>query len=251
MICPKCNTKSPDNSIACYHCGHSFKKKNWRKYLFVGLPIIVVIIAAYFIIIHQVKLSEINKKLEEAIGKDAGYTETIIKVEKDASSITYQELFDLCDKSIDQRTNLIVELRGLYSSIENETKNKLLEFLNYENELIRNKKQFYQKLFSFSSALIAYQEHSSDPPRSITDGWDYYFEMSNKLKSEVIDAAFKMELDADMFIYSYSEIVKREKEVKILLDDSNIRFQGFFQKYEKENIKKAEDAKTLASRVSS
>lgn len=250
MICPKCKTELPENSIACFHCGHSFKKRNYKKFIIIGLPIIIVLVASYFFINHQLKLSEINQKLEEAIGKDAGYTETIIKIEKDASSITYQELFDLCDKSIDGRTELIVELRGLYPSIESETKNKLIDFLNYENELIRNKKQFYRKKLSFSSALDSYQEHSTDYPSS-SYGWDYYFERSKKLRSELFTAASEMKENAEQFIKAYSDIVKKEKDVKKVLEDEDIRFQGFFQKYEKENIKIAEDAKNLASSVSS
>ena len=250
MICPKCKTELPENSVACFQCGHSFKKRNWYKYLFIGIPVIIILIAAYFFINHQLKLSEINQKLEEAIGKDAGYTETIIKVEKDASSITYQELFDLCDKSIEGRTELIVELRGLYPSIESETKNKLIDFLNYENELIRNKKQFYRKQLSFSSALESYKEHSSDFPSS-SYGWDYYFERSRKLRTEMVNAATEMKTNADQFINAYSELLKKEKHLKVILDKAGIRFQGFFQKYENEYIKLAEDAKELADKIKS
>lgn len=78
------------------------------------------------------KISSLYSKLEEAVGKDAGYTETIIKVEAEASSMTYKELFDLCEKSIEGRTNLIVELRGLYPEIKSELKEKLIDFLNAE-----------------------------------------------------------------------------------------------------------------------
>jgi len=55
-------------------------------------------------------------------------------------SITYKEIFGLCDKSIESRTNLIIELRGLYPNIKYDLKEKLVDFLNSENELVRSKR---------------------------------------------------------------------------------------------------------------
>jgi len=248
MNCPKCNTELPTNSVACFKCGYSLKKTNWFKYVLIILPLIAVIIGGYIYISHQMRLSEINKKLEEAIGKDAGFTETIIKVEKDASSITYQELFDLCDKSIEQRTNLIVELRGLYPDIESNVKDKLIEFLNNESELVRNKKQFYRKKLTFSSANDSYIEHTKDTPSSLY-GWDYYWKRWDKLKISMFEAAGEMETNAQRFINCYHEIVSKEKELKPLLKEENIRYNGFFEKYAEENFKIAEDAKELAKSV--
>ncbi len=77
------------------------------------------------------------------------------------------------------------------------------------------------------------------------------YERSRKLKGEMITAALEMETNADQFINVYSAMVKKEREVKKVLNDSSIRFQGFFEKYEKDNIKIAEDAKELASKVNS
>jgi hypothetical protein len=206
--------------------------------------VIVLAIVGYFVS-PPVGLSSLNSELEEAVQKDAGYTESIIKVETEASTISYKELFDLCEKSIEGRTNLIVQLRGLYPETESELKNKLIEFLNAENELVRQKSQFYRKQLAFSSSFDLYKAHLENLPSSYY-GWDYWEKSSKELKSEMEKAASDMTQSADCFVSTYKTLVENESVLKRSMELAGLRFVGFFEKYQQSNIRLAEDAKTLA-----
>jgi pimeloyl-ACP methyl ester carboxylesterase len=67
MICPKCNTELPVNSVACFHCGYHFKKKNKRKYIYISLPIIIILLALYYFLNHQFKLYAIIQEIPEKV----------------------------------------------------------------------------------------------------------------------------------------------------------------------------------------
>src|SRR5580704_13590737 len=101
---------------------------------------------------RQYRLHDVKQRLGEAIGKDQGLTETILKIESESSKITFAEVFELCNKSVDARTNLIVELRGLHPEMDYQLKVQLLEYLNAENEFVRAKRELYKKMMQASSA---------------------------------------------------------------------------------------------------
>jgi hypothetical protein len=119
---------------------------------------------------QQYRLHEVKQKLGEAIGKDLGLTETILKVESESSKITFAELFELCNKSVDGRTNLIVELRGLHPEMDYALKEQLIKYLNAENEFVRSKREFYAKVMQASSASETYVQQPRTRRRPPTDG---------------------------------------------------------------------------------
>jgi len=162
--------------------------------------------------------------------------------------MTYKELFGLCEKSIEGRTNLIVELPGLYPEIKSEIKEKLIDFLNAENELIRKKSGFYRKQLALSTALETYNDRFKDYIRS-TYSYDFYRERYEDSKTEVRKAALEMVEYADGFISTYQTLVRQESEVKRKMDEVGLRFVGFFEKYQSSNLKLAEDAKSTASGI--
>jgi hypothetical protein len=187
----------------------------------------------------------LKEKIEEAIGRDAGYTETILRVEKDSSNMNYQELFELCDKSIDGRTNLIVELRGLYPDIRYELKEKLIDFLNDENELIRAKRSLYRKSLKFSTKREALQEKLQDATCSGCSV-EYYVEQKARLKRELdqlIQSVSEVEGNADEFHNRYQTVVEKERILSQSLNNAQIRFNSIFAKYQEENNKAVLDAK--------
>lgn len=67
MICPKCNTELPENSVACSHCGYALKRKKKRKYILISLPIIMILLALYFFINHQSRLYAIIQEIPEKV----------------------------------------------------------------------------------------------------------------------------------------------------------------------------------------
>lgn len=158
-----------------------------RPIVWAACALIVVIGAAIFAF-HEYRLHEINQALGAAIGKDQGLTETILKVESDSSKITFAELFELCNKSVEGRTNLIVELRGLHPEMDYELKERLIAYLNAENDFVRAKREFYSKVMQGSSATNMYLEHIRNPPSSIY-GWEFFNDQVRQLRQKVLEAA--------------------------------------------------------------
>ena len=282
--CPSCGAKyQADSQLAgkigkCKHCGSPVKvpeiihdtesasctamevvshnrsnppkRKSFRA-LKVSAIIFVLItvlgVGAKFGYDHY-RIFQLMQKLEEAIGKNAGCTETILKVEAEASRMTYKELFDLCDKSIEDRTNLIVELRGLYPDIDNKLKENLIEFLNHENELIRSKRAFYRHQLTFSNSTKILQEHLSDTPSS-SNGRDYYRKKVNKLNTELIDYITEIVASADNFKSNYLKLVEQESTLGNSMNAEGIRFPAIFKEYKDSNIKLADESKTVAEAI--
>jgi len=140
------------------------------------------------------------------------------------------ELFSLCDKSIDDRTNLIIELRGLYPEIDYELKEELLEFLNHENELTRAKRAFYRHQLTMSGSRERLQEHVSDVPSSHY-GWDYYEKRTGSLKTKLIKAVTDIISSADTFKSNYIKLVEQQSASSTSMSAEGIRFPTIFKKY--------------------
>lgn len=197
---------------------------------------------------HFKRQSAIKAKLEEAIGRDAGYTETILKMEKDSGHITYAEFFELCNKSTDERTNLIVELRGLYPSINSATKDKLIDFLNAENDAIRAKRDLYRRKMLLSSAMESALEAAKDRPDS-EYGWQYYRQRLTRAKDEAVEAAKNLQESGGAFITSYDNALKMEKNVAEAASRSGIRFKPAFKEYDQSNRDRAKESIDAAEQV--
>ncbi|HPG40233.1 MAG TPA: hypothetical protein PLP19_14715 [bacterium] len=225
-----------------------FKLGKIFKVTSLSIVIIAILILGTKFGYNYYRVFQLKHKLEEAIGKNAGYTETILKVESEASGMTFKELFDLCEKSIADRTNLIIELRGLYPDINFELKEKLIIFLNDENELIRAKRAFYNHQLDFTSSVELFQNHISDTPTSLY-GWDYYTKRTNLLKSELIQEITKIINSADNFKSNYVKLVEQENILTNSMNNENIRFPTIFKQYEESNIKLADDSITTAKEI--
>lgn len=208
----------------------------------VALFAIVGVVGSIFGYQHY-RISSLNNKIEEALGRDSGYTDTILKVEQEASRMNYKELFDLCDKSIENRTNLIVELRGLYPDIEYELKEEIINFLNNENELVRAKRIFYQKQLELSSTMTMLTELT--PPSSYY-AWDIYEQRRNKIKGELLKASMEMISSADDFSKSYEKLIEQESSLSPKMTNAGIRFNAIFNKYQESNSKAVIEAKKHA-----
>ena|GEM_PF-3056887 len=229
IFCSKCGTQLPDNSVVCSKCG---KRQIHRSYLKVAIGatslIIVLVIAGYFVK-RQMKLSAFDAKLEEVIRKDAGYTETIIVAEDNASSMSYQEILDLCDKSIEERTNLIVELRGTYPENQGELKSKLISFLNSENELIRQESRLYhsESVYSLSNKSLRDAKKDYDSSHN-----SYDLERLKRNITEVENAMYEMAGNNLMLVSSYNAVLEEESGLKTAMDQGGIHF---VQKYQESN----------------
>jgi hypothetical protein len=105
-----------------------------------------------------------NKKrtIVEALAKDAAVTETLLKMELETTGVTYRELFAFCDKSVDQRNALIVDMRVGTTILPPSTSAAVIEFLNAENGFARAKSAFFAASLALDSALQARNEQGAE-----------------------------------------------------------------------------------------
>jgi hypothetical protein len=192
------------------------------------------------------RYSAMKDKLQEAVSKDAGYTETLLRIESESSHMTFGELFALCDKSIEGRTNLIIELRGLYPSINPKLKDELIDYLNAENEFARAKRGFYRKQMQYSSAVDLYKDAVEDVPASYY-GADFYRANTARRKRETNDASLELQRSADNFLESYGKVLVVEDGMARAASTSGVRFVSIFKEYEKENRTAATNIQQYAS----
>lgn len=261
IICANCghtNTRSGYSTI-CEKCGKSFRQtqstavthrslpaESKRKFIYIAIGVVILASVACIFGYRYYRVSQLKGKLEEAIGRDGGYIETILKTEKESSNMTYKEFFDLCDKSIEARTNLIVELRGLYPDIQYDAKESLVEFLNNENELVRAKRNFYRKQFDFSSSLKLYEDETLPSSEYLID---YYIERKAQFKSDVLKAISEMLDSADNFQISYERILSLEASFVDKMTDASIRFNSNFKNFQEANNKMILEAKRVAKDI--
>jgi hypothetical protein len=188
----------------------------------------------------------LNQKLAEAIGTDRGLTETILKIETESSKITYGELFELCNKSVESRTNLIVELRGVYPQVDSRLKEHLIEYLTAENEFVRSKRDFYRHAMEESYAFEAYLEAAKNFA-SASYGWEVYLREKSNQRGKVLKASHETTESADDFLKAYEKMGKQEAKIRGEAAGAGLNFAPIFSQYAKDNTKRATDAKTAST----
>lgn len=205
-----------------------------KKIILIILLILVIGLPTGYYINYRIKVSNFNEKLQNALGKDAGLIETILKVESESLSMSFQELFNLCDKSVNDRTNIIVDLRGLYPQMESKLKDSLIDFLNKENELVRAKSQAYRQIMNFSTNLKLLREYKSEYHYSYDE---FYYSQLHKYKSDILENISEMDNDLQTFRTNYNSLIIKEKNISLLIKKESLRFIPFFDKYKKSNFK--------------
>jgi hypothetical protein len=101
------------------------------------------------------ELAEKKQGIAQALAKDAAFTETLLKMELESTGVTYKELLDFCDKSIDQRNTLIVEMRVNTTMLTPNTSGAIFDFLNAENGFARAKRAFFSASLELDTAQQA------------------------------------------------------------------------------------------------
>jgi len=214
---------------------------------------------------QQYRLYGLKARLQEAIARDAGYTETILKLEKDAPSVTYQELFELCDKSINKRTDLIAEVRGLYPDVNAPAKEKLIEYLNSVNGFVRSKKAFFTAHLRMSSILDtqsefvrrsnAYQAAVAGDlrRRDVTSAeanlsaWNVLIREGAQLDEQVRSATSEAVAKADAYARACDELARTESESERALRMLGVPFRPIFRAYHRQSLEEADKLKGIAS----
>ena len=207
-----------------------------KKIIISVILLIVIAVFAVIFINQRIKIHNLNDKLQQALGKDQGLIETILKIESESNSMSYKELFDLCDKSVTERTNILVELRGLYPEMESQLKDSLISYFNNENELVRSKSQAYRKSMSFSTNLDILKDYSRDYSYSEYT-YDIYNSYIRKLKREMTEDAIEMRYNLSTFRNNYNLLLTNEKNLLLLMEKEHLRFLPIYDKYKQSNFK--------------
>lgn len=210
------------------------------------LSAVVLLAVGLWIASNIYQTRALNQKLAEAIGKDRGLTETILKIEAESSKMTYGELFELCNKSVESRTNLIVELRGVYPQVDSKLKEHLIEYLTAENEFVRAKRDFYRHSMEQSSAFESYLEAARNFSRS-SYGWEIYLREKSDQREKVMKASAETTQSADEFLKAYENMGKQEAKIGGEAAGAGLNFTPIFSHYAKDNRKRADDAKTAST----
>lgn len=195
----------------------------------ISVVILLVLAIAVRYGYRHYRVSPIKNGIQKALAKDAAYTELILKVEAEPSSISYQEFFDLCDKSIDARTVLIIEVQGLYPEFHYHLKDKVIEFLKDETALIRAKKAVYRKQITFSA---------------LTDN-----RMGVSTIAQLVEPADNLADSALEFSKTYGAGLNKETALAQEMENERLLFTRILKKYEESNLKAATKHKNTASAV--
>jgi hypothetical protein len=184
------------------------------------------------------KASTEQAKLEQALRDDSSYAERILNLEDDAPGLSYDELFTLCNKAIEQHTALMAQLQGIYPSIDLQLKARLIAYLDAANEVTREKKALFQDeqeafKFNFNNKIESHQGFAT-----------YHVSARiNALKplQEYDRAAYR-------FQKAYEKVLKLEYAAEEQAKRCNIRFTPVFRTYQGSNFERAELAHQISAR---
>lgn len=101
---------------------------------------------------EQQRVTAAKVELQKILAKDGAYMESVLGTEQNESRLSYKEFFDLCDKAIEGKRTLMVDLRGAGVGLEPALVESARAFLEAGNVLIRAKRQIYQEQFELDVA---------------------------------------------------------------------------------------------------
>src|ERR1035438_8637001 len=180
-------------------------------------------------------------------------------MELEATGVTYKELFGFCDKSIDQRNALIVDMRVSTTVLAPNTSAAIIDFLNAENGFARAKSAFFSASLEFDTALQAqrhgWAEFNSALARS--HEWvrrgnveqaeaslaesDVYLRTAPRLIAGVREAAQSTAASIGDFRAACELLILKEKKLASEMSASGMPFRTIFAPYYKRLIDKANE----------
>jgi len=202
------------------------------KIIVIVVVFIVLAVVTGLYVNQRMKVADLNEKLAQTIGKDQGLMEIILKIP--GSEITYGEVFDLCDKSVNDRIQLIIELRGLYPNMKSTLKDSLIDFLSIENELVRDVKQYGRREMNIKGKVESIE-------RLRNSEYSYYYNSSIQSDlTELKDDAIRGLSSALSFKEKYEDLVNKEIDLSKQMNKAGLRFILIFDKYKTANIEGAD-----------
>ena len=203
------------------------------KIVFIIIVFIALAIMSILYVKHKMRASDLNEKLSVTIGKDEGLMEIILKIP--GSEITYGEVFELCDKSVNDRIQLIIDLRGLYPDMKSDLKDTLIDFLSIENEMVRDVKQSSRRQMNVKNKF----ERISNLRNSEYSEY-YYSTIQSEIKEVKEDLITELSSSIS-FKDKYEELIEKENRLSNQMNKAGLRFILLYEKYKSANLEMADN----------
>ena len=216
------------------------------RLLAAGLAIGFLLAAAGYWGYRAYRVSLDKAALERGLDRDAESMEAILKLEAEGASRTYQDVFALCDKSVERRTAFIFEVRGFDPWLGESFKSLLSEYLAIGNELVGFKRGLYRERLNLVTAKELFTEHVRT--RSLRRS-DQYFVKASSLNADLLKATTGLYRNATQFSLAYSRLLIIERMLAPELAAAQIRFRPIFGRYRDPNMKFIDDLKKIADSV--
>jgi hypothetical protein len=212
--------------------------------LWIGL--IVLLGVAGFLGYRAYRASLDQAALVKALDRDAESMEAILKLESEGPPRTYQDVFALCDRSIERRTVFIFGLQSDYPSLRESLRRQLTDFLNVENELVRFKRELYRERLNLMTAKEQFTEHVATRSGRRSDR---YFAKASALNEDLLKATTGVYRNATQFSLAYSRLLIIERMLGLELAGTQVTFRQIFGQHRDLNMKFLDDLKKLADVV--
>jgi hypothetical protein len=232
---------------------------------FITLALALIALFAYPRYRAARELADRKRQIAEALAKDAAFTETLLKMELESTGVTYKELFDFCDKSIDRRNILIVEMRVDATVLAPNTNAALIGFLNAENGFARAKRALLSasleletskrirndRTAGFWAALSRSKEetkrrHMDEAGADLAES-KRYLDTLPLSTANVQEAARTAAASVSRFRSACEILNSNERELAAAMSGSGMPFRPVFAPYYQQSIAKANAAAARAS----
>jgi hypothetical protein len=173
---------------------------------------------------EQQRLRKVRADIQKVIWKDNGYSELLLKVESEPSGMNYMELFSLCERSINGRNDLIVELRGLGAIADFPVVEQVIAFMGVENEWTRAKRAFYQQQLKFSVDVDVETARVLDASDKVM------------IWKKLSGVASSLNTSASTLSKIYQNAASQETSLASALEASGLKTERLFSKYQQGNM---------------
>lgn len=194
-----------------------------------GVAVIIVVgVVTAFYVNHRMKIKDMNEKLLGVIDKDQGSMEITLKIP--GSETSYDEAFSLCDKCLNDRIELIINLRGINPDMKSELKDSITDFLSLENELVRDLKLMYSQDMELHTKIESIT-------RLINSDYSYLYKSDIRSDiDEAKDLATQGLRSVSSFKEKYATLMRNEANIAKQMDKASLRFTQIFGKYQTGNF---------------
>ncbi len=192
------------------------------------LVLIVAIVAGQRLWQERQQVATAKAAIQKILDQDAGYTETLLKSDVDSESLSYKEVFDLCDKVLNARTDLLVQLRAINPGENVPVKEQAVAFLAAENDWTRAIKKYFEARSDVATKSAQIAERLLAMPEPAYSEIDAYVVRVNTGLDEIRTAADKLKNMAADASRHYGRVISAEVALSMASEGRGVRPSSFY-----------------------